>query len=361
MPLAWPADPSAIDTARRFLQSARGTVVVASHNDVDGLSAAVIVSRAVRRSARAVEPLPSRRGEHVHNDAMRAKIRALRPDALVVVDMGSRPGSIIEGLPTLLVDHHDASAGTPPGAVVVNGYDREPVAPSSVLAYLICREMEGAENAAWLGALGAIADLGSATPFRSLLGMEPRGGAWRTAVSLLNSARRAPQDDAATAFRLLDAAEGVEDITSGRVEGVQKLEEYRRAVQREVARCSRVPPVVFRDAALIRFASGAQVHPIVATRWSTRLAPRVVIAANEGFLPGRVNFAIRSAADVNLLDWLRALPFTPSADAEYANGHPRATGGSLTVPDFERFVEALRGIKLTEGAGTTGIKRGGTE
>lgn len=273
---------------------------------------------------------------------MRARILALRPDALIVVDMGSRPGPIIEGLPTLLVDHHDASAGTPPGAVVVNGYDREPVAPSSVLAYLICRDMQDAGNAAWLGALGAVADLGSAAPFRSLLGMTPRGGAWRTAVSLLNAARRAPQDDVGAAFRVLDAAGSVEDIASGRVEGVEKLEAYRRAVQREVARCSRVAPLVLGDAALIRFASGAQVHPIVAIRWSTRLAPRVVIAANEGFLPGRVNFAIRSAADVNLLEWLRALPFTPSTDAEYANGHPRATGGSLGIEDFERFVQAVR-------------------
>ena len=39
---------------------------------------------------------------------------------------------------------------------------------------------------------------------------------------------------------------------------------------------------------------------------------------------------------------LRDLPFIPSADAEYANGHPRATGGSLSPEDFERFVDVLR-------------------
>ena len=58
--------------------------------------------------------------------------------------------------------------------------------------------------------------------------------------------------------------------------------------------------------------SAAQVHPLIATRWSRRLAPAIVVAANEGFLPGRVNFAIRSHANVNLLQWLRTLPFTPS-------------------------------------------------
>jgi hypothetical protein len=141
---------------------------------------------------------------------------------------------------------------------------------------------------------------------------------------------------------VLEQAESVHDILAGRIPGVDRLEAYRRAVQAEVARCSRVAPAMCGDAALIRFSSGAQVHPLVATRWSRRLAPAIVIAANEGFLPGRVNFALRSDSNVNLLEWLRNLPFSPSAAAEYANGHPRATGGSLSVEDFELFLDVIR-------------------
>ena len=48
--------------------------------------------------------------------------------------------------------------------LLVNGYDREPVAPSSVLAYVICRDLPGNESSAWLAALGAMADVG--TPLR---------------------------------------------------------------------------------------------------------------------------------------------------------------------------------------------------
>jgi hypothetical protein len=126
------------------------------------------------------------------------------------------------------------------------------------------------------------------------------------------------------------------------VPGVDRLERYQREVQAEVARCGRVAPEQLGDVSLIRFSSGAQVHPLVAIRWSRRLAPSVVMAANDAFLPGRVNFAVRCAADINLIDWLRGLPFTPSADAEYANGHPRATGGSLPAAEFEAFVQMLR-------------------
>lgn len=341
MDRSWPADHAAIAAARRFVADGSGRAVVASHNDVDGLSAAIIMMRALAAAGATVRVLPGRRGEHVHQDAMRMRIAACRPDSLVVVDMGTRPGPIVPGLPTLVVDHHSESGGVPDGVLLVNGYDREPVATASVLAYVICRELPGNESSAWLAALGAFADLGTAAPFSSRIGFQARGTAWGKAISLLNAARRAPEDDAQTALRVLARAKEVNDIVDDRDPDVARLEGYRRAVQAEVARCSRVAPRMYGDAAVLRFASAAQVHPIVATRWSRRLAPAIVIAANEGFLPGRVNFAIRSDADIDLLEWLRALPFRPSADSEYANGHPRATGGSVPIEDFERLLEVL--------------------
>lgn len=316
--------------------------MVASHNDVDGLAASLIVVRALEASGATAEALPARRGEHVHQDAMRTRIMTMAPEALIVVDMGSRPGRILDGVPTLVIDHHDASGGVPADAIIVNGYDREPVATSSVLAYAVCVHLPGIEASAWVAALGAVADLGTAAPFESLLGFEVRGTAWSKAVSLLNAGRRAPEDDAMTPLQVLQRAKNVQEIAKGLVPGVERLEGYRRAVQAEVARCSRVAPQILGPVALIRFSSGAQVHPLIATRWSARLAPKVVMAANEGFLPGRVNFAVRSATDVNLMHWLKGLRFKPSREAEYANGHPRATGGSLPVDEFDAFVDVLR-------------------
>ena len=348
----WPADAEAIAAGREFVDGCSGCVVVAAHNDGDGLSAAVIVLRALAARGVVAKPLIAKRGEHVHQEAMQRRIAALAPDALIVVDMGTRPGPILKGLRTLIIDHHDGTAGAPPGAVIVNGYDREPVAPASVLAYVLCRHISEVEHSAWLGAFGAVADLGTAAPFAPLLGIEVRGSAWSKAVALVNAARRAPEDDALAALRVLERAGGVREIAAGLVPGVDRLQAYREAVQAEVARCSRVAPHQLGDVALIRFSSAAQVHPLVATRWSRRLAPAVVIAANEGFLPGRVNFAIRNSSDVNLLEWLRGLPFTPSPGAEYANGHPRATGGSLSSDDFERFVEVLRGRDMARPEGS---------
>jgi hypothetical protein len=124
------------------------------------------------------------------------------------------------------------------------------------------------------------------------------------------------------------------------VPGIDALRACRAEVNAEVARCARVAPRIAGAVALLRFSSTAQVHPIVAIRWTRRLRGLIVIAANDGFLPGRVNFAVRcSEADRDLVAWLRALPTGPLA-GEYAHGHPRATGGSLSPDDFDRFLAA---------------------
>ena len=339
---SWPAEAASIDAARAFLdRTAAHLTVIACDSDVDGLAAAVIVERAVKALGGIPHVLPVRRGEHVHHPDMKRRVEALRPQHLVVVDMGSRPQPILPGLPTLIVDHHDGTAGFPPGVVVVNGYDREPVAPASVLVFVVCRTIPAVESSAWLAALGAVADLGSASAFRRLLGIRAGGAEWRRAASLLNAARRVEDPNPDIALGALRHATSVDDITSGRLAETHLLERYQAQVRAEIDRCARVAPKIAGDIALLRFSSGAQVHPIVATRWARRLAPRIVIAANDGYLPGRTNFAVRSDRAIDLVACLRRIPFTPRADAEYAHGHARATGGSVSRADFNTFVAML--------------------
>ena len=87
----------------------------------------------------------------------------------------------------------------------------------------------------------------------------------------------------------------------------------------------------------------------MATRWAQRLPEHIVIAANTGYLPGRVNFALRSRMNTDLIAFLRGLELPP-LQGEFANGHARATGGSLAAQDFLVFAEALgfRGLRTEE-------------
>ena len=341
MARSWPADDTTLDAARALLLAARTRVVVACHSDVDGLSSAAILKRALDEREIPVSIVIAARGEHIHAPAMLERVRAAGADVLLVADMGSRPEPIGAGMPTLVIDHHDASGGLPPDALVINGYDRPPVATTSVLSYALCKPMIGIADLCWLAALGALGDLGTLASLRGRLDCSGGGRRWSEAIALLNAARRAPEDDSATALDVLLRARSVDDLLSDQDPGVARLRGYRAGVAEELARCSRVAPARVGDAMLIRFSSAAQVHPVVAIKWARRLAPSVVVVANDGFIDGRVNFAIRCATSVDLLQWLRSLPFTPRDAGEYANGHTRATGGSLSPRDFDRFLTAV--------------------
>ncbi|MDB5297135.1 MAG: family phosphoesterase, partial [Phycisphaerales bacterium] len=159
----------------------------------------------------------------------------------------------------------------------------------------------------------------------------------RKLVPLVNAPRRLPDGPAVrVALALLvehDDAKAA--LADGRVKDLEDAKaEWRAGFDAAV----RTAPRVNDRVALIRFASPYQVHPLVATTWARRLAPRVVMAANDGYLPGKVNFAVRGGAG-DLRKMLRDA--LPDATGEFAHGHDRATGGSLPHADFERLIANL--------------------
>ena len=99
-------------------------------------------------------------------------------------------------------------------------------------------------------------------------------------------------------------------------------------------------PVVVGDVALIRIHTPCQVHPLVARTWRDRMPKSIVMAANTGYLPGRVNFAVRSATGRDLLAFLRAHAPADAGEA-YGRGHDQATGGSLGDEAWDEFVAGL--------------------
>lgn len=340
----WPAPAQEMTRGRRFLSQAVGAqpVVVAYHGDVDGLTAGLLVVRALHRlGQKQVLTMYAGKGEGVHSPTMRQRIARLQPGALVVVDMGSRGEPILPDTPTLVIDHHQPR-GFPPRATVVSAHGHPPIAPTSLLALMLVQPLAPMQDQTWLALLGTVADLGADAPFpevRSLLRQHRRKDVTE-AVALLNAAKRSTAHDVETAYQVLQGASGPADIAQGRVEGVDLLRQYREEVKQEVARCSRTAPRFSGGIALLRFSSATQVHPLVATRWAQRLRGHVVLAANYGYLPGRVNFSLRSAEQVDLIGLLRGLG-DPHVKGEFAYGHARATGGSLPTADFHRLLERM--------------------
>lgn len=338
----WPASTTQIAAARALLVETAGQrVIVAPDRDVDGLAAGVLTERAVARlGGEPVVELPGK-GEHVHTPSMRARLARIRAAALVVLDMGSRAGPIVDGLPTIVIDHHDARE-IPDGAIFVSAAGHAPVAPTGLLAFHVLSALVDLEDGRWLAQLATVGDLGERHPFaEQFAGLATKKTHVKEAVALLNAARRAASYQPQLALDVLRAATGPEDIAKARVPGVDALAACRAEVHAEVERVARVAPKILGDVAVIRFSSGAQIHPLIATRWTQRLAPKIVLVANDGYLPGRVNFVVRAAADIDLLAFLRGLPLGP-VEGEFANGHPRATGGSIPPADFDRLLAALQ-------------------
>jgi hypothetical protein len=187
----------------------------------------------------------------------------------------------------------------------------------------------------WLAAIGAVGDLGPAGFTLPETAGAPRGAVTRL-VPLVNAPRRLPDGPVREALALLVESETPQEALAD--PRMRLLEDARRRWRSEFERVRRTAPVVSDSVALVRFSSPAQIHPLVAAQWQRGLAPRVVIAANDDYLPGRVNFSVRGGAG-DLTRVLRAA--LPDVDGEYAHGHPRATGGSLSPHDFERLVDAL--------------------
>jgi len=338
----WPADAWALEEGRRFLlEKTRARTLIVPDGDADGLASGALALRALERLGRTeLEVVLPGKGQHPQAPALRDRLRRADPWALVVVDAGSRGDPILPGVPTLIVDHHQPR-GLPPDALVVSAFGHEPVAPSSLLSFVLFGMVADLADLDWLAALGTVADLGADAPFFGLKDVIRRVGAKHltASISLVNAAGRSGGHDLRTALDVLLAAKSPADIALGRVEGVARLQAYREEVAHEVRRCAATRPSFAGEFALLRMRSSAKVHPLVARRWVERLSGYVVIAANFGYLPGKVNFAVRSAGEENLIEKLRAL--APSLGGEFAYGHPKATGGSLPREDFLRLLESL--------------------
>jgi single-stranded-DNA-specific exonuclease len=308
-------DPVLLARARTEL---RRTRVLVPHTDADGLSAGAIARRGIPGPVDVV--LLGRGQTPFGADA------PLPEGRVAVLDWGVREVA----RPGLLVDHHVPETEPRADQVLVTGHGETPEVSTAALMRRLVPEAP-----AWLAALGAFGDLGDRGLALPECAGAPRGVV-RQLAPLVNAPRRLRDGPIHVAWDLLiDHDDPRELLADPRVDDLRAARDACRA---ELDRAMRTAPVVSEGLAVLRFRSPCQVHPLVATAWQRRLAPRVVLAANDDYIPGRVNFAVRGGGG-DLRAMLReALPDEPG---EFAHGHPAATGGSLAPDRFEALLVAL--------------------
>lgn len=315
--------------------------LIACHNDADGLSAGAILIATLRRVGLDPDVRIVGRGENAYSQAFAAEIRRRRPDSLIIADLGVARDLPAPDVPTIVIDHHVPS-GAPDGATVISGVEDDPIPTTSLLAYRCAQAAGVAEGLLWLAALGIIGDMAENDGFPEMAEARKTYGvtALRQATSLINAPRRSATVDAKTALDLLLKAQGPKDVLAGDRPEARALVAAKEEVQRELAAARRVGPKIVGEVAIILFRSPCQVHPLIAQQWRGRLKDRIVIAANAGYVPGRVHFAARTAMDVDLIAFF-AERRPPHADEQYGHGHRSASGGALVYEDWNVFVRSL--------------------
>jgi single-stranded-DNA-specific exonuclease len=338
--------PTDYTAARDFLNAlpAGARVAVAYHGDADGTGSAGLAVRWLERTGRVpAAVIAPGKGEDLYGETFAARLRAAAPDALLVLDQGSRPRAVLPGVPTLVVDHHDAPAEGVPVDVYLSGLAEEPVPTASVMTWRLLSPLADLSDVVWYMAVGAFGDLGSDAPFPEITGAKKQFGQKHLAdvTALVNAAKRSAEHDTACSLAALLAAERPADITGGKVPQAAALAAYRAEVQAERARCAKTAPKFAGEWALLRFASPCQIHGPVASSWVGRLPKNIVVAANEGYTPGNVHFSVRTRRPADdLLTRLRALRAATGA-AELGQGHAQATGGVLTHAQFGTMLREL--------------------
>ena len=341
--------------ARRWLdalpRSAR--VVVFCHFDADGLAAGAVAGRALPRLGFTdVRVVPSGKGESAFGDPARARLTALRPDALVVTDLGVNAAGVLPGVPTLYVDHHQPAGAPEAPAVVASGYGWDPVPNSSWLMWELLAPLAEAAGAPaddllWVAAVGTVSDLGEKAPWPRLAEVRKRYTAkWlKEAVSLVNAARRASAFDVGTALGLLMTADHPRAVSEDEGAGAARLRAYRAEVNAALAEARKRAPVFAAGGspwALVPAPSPCQIHPLIAQQWRGRLPKHAVMGANPRYVPDLVAFSCRtSRVELNLPVLLRGAVDLGSWNAHFGNGHDQASGGHLPPAEFGRLLAAL--------------------
>ena len=306
------------------------------------------------------------KGSNVHSEHERQALSAFNPSYIFILDQGSRKSPPVIDRPhkALIIDHHFAQEGDfPRTAEYVNACHSPPVATTSLLTYHICCALHDnvSVECDWLCVMGTHGDLGNTLkweppfPDMKLTFKKYTKKTLNDAVSLVNAPRRTAAYNVSSAWKALITASAPGDILKNR-----ELLAARAEVNAEVERCTHTAPKFSGDAkiAMFRINSPAQVHPVIATRWAGHLQSsrlEIVLVANEGYVPGMVNFSCRIAKvarardpPVNIIESLKAL--ADEADPtlrdrlgeSFARGHKEASGGIVEKEAFEELVGALR-------------------
>ena len=326
--------------------SPTGRVTIVCDGDVDGLGAGVVLWYFLTRRGfdeNEITVIQPGKGENAFTSTTRGYVARSHPRALFVLDLGVSDRQIIHSIPTLMVDHHKPS-GFPSDGIAISGYEWDPVPTSSLLTYLLCDAQGEVADKAWVAAIGNLGDLGPKYPELDAAAREQKLKWVREATTLLNSAKRSSLYSTGAAFRALQNGQSAREIAEGTSADIEILRRCREEVKAALDEAKRLAPKFSKKekVALFEFSSPSRIHPLLAQSWHGRIKGYSIMAANHGFLPGKVAFSMRTSTADNLLALLaRYREVVGPEEQEYGYGHDQAAGGVISEEAWARLKKAM--------------------
>lgn len=313
-------------------------------SDADGVSAGVLWQIGMRRLEYShLQRIAPDRRRNAWLPENKAHALTTRPDYFFLLDLGSQPMRVVEGAPQCAIDHHKPE-GAPPGDVLISAYDWNPIPNTSWLVWQLLRPLRDVEDLDWIAAIGTLSDLGEKAPFDLISDAKKKYTAkyLKEATALLNAVHRASAYNPNAAAHALLNAQNPKELVLSNAPEVLELKAAREEVKAALNEAKKVAPVFSQTqpAALIRISSACRVHPLIAQIWRTRLPNYIVIAANDQYLPGRVNFSARAGAQFNVLQFLRGFEIA-NGEGDFGHGHDQASGGSLPFARWNALLQAM--------------------
>jgi single-stranded-DNA-specific exonuclease len=317
------------------------SITILASTQPDGLTAGVVLRRALRRAGWSVRLILPGKGQPVWDAALRDRLAGTTPGALLAVGLGSTATNLLAGVPTVLIDRRPLTAAPP--ATVISGATWRPATSTSLMAYWLGQAFGDVRRLDWVAAAGALATLGERTSLPLVVeAKKAYGGNWlREVVILLRAARRGATMPAGAAVTLLQQARDPKDCVLGERPDRDRLRAARAEVEAAVEAAKLVEPAASDLVTLVLLHDPCEVHGLLAQIWANRRPGVPVLIANSGYVPGAVAF---TALDPTGSDWLarleRALPAAALVDDE-REGAPPALHGQIAAAAWPALLRQL--------------------
>jgi len=334
----------AIETFKAFLSQCPPSAhtLIISHSDADGIGAGAIMHKTLERLGfKDFSTLITGKGQNAYTPLTKRQAAEFAPERLFVLDLGCKEEPVVPEVPTLFIDHH-RPYGVPPEGILISSYRWDPIPNSSLLTFWLCRSVADVEDLDWVAAIGTLSDLGDKAPFDIIKQAKDKYKAkWlKEATALINAARRSSSGDASVALQAVLKASHPREIVEGASPEARLLHEFREEAKMALEEAKKASPKFSGNVALVEISTPCYVHPLIAQIWRTRLPKYIVIVANYGYIPGYVAFSVRTAADVNVLDFLGQVE-VDVAEGYMGYGHDQASSGVIPVESWKVLLSRL--------------------